>query len=169
MKRALPFAIYLAAGALLSPTARSDSAPVHVHGIVSQFDGSYLTVKADNGKTTLVDVQPTTSIVRSRTMPLSEIKTGDFVGALALKDAAGKLRAQAVRVFPNSVRAPGEGQFALDSDASRIVTNGIASAVSAADGMLTLTFHGASTSGDSGCTGRAPAGGWGCTGSANLV
>lgn len=170
MKRALPFAIHLTAGALLfSPIAHSDCAAVRIHGVVAQFDGSYLTVKADSGKTVRVGVQPSTHIVHSRTVSLSDMKVGESVGALALKDASGKLRAQAIRVFPNSVQAPGEGQFPLDSNASRIVTNGSISAVSAADGTLTLAFHGANAAGESGCTGRAPPDGSGCTGSADLA
>lgn len=169
MKRALPFAIYLAAGVLLSISARADPASVRIHGVVSRFDGSNLTVKADSGKTTLIGVQPSTSIVHSRIMSLGDVRTGDFIGALALKDATGKLRAQAIRVFPNFLEAPGEGQYPIDSNSSRIVTNGSASAVSVANGMLTLTFHGAGSAGDSVCTGRAQTSGLGCTGSADFV
>lgn len=168
-KRALPFAICLAVGALLSSVTHADSGAVRIHGVVSLFDGTTLTIKADSGKTTLIGFPPATHIAHRRMMSLGDIRTGDFVGALSLKDATGKLRAQAVRVYPNTAEAPGEGQYPMDSNPARLVTNGTVSAVSAADGKLTLAFHGASLQVDGGCTGRPPAGGAGCSGSADLM
>jgi hypothetical protein len=166
---ALPFTICLATAALVSLPARSDDHLVRVHGAVSQFDGNDLTIKSDSGKSVVVGVRPETRIVHSRTTSLSDIKSGDFVGSLSLRDATGKLRALGLRVFQNSVEANGEGQYPTPSDPSRIVTDGSVSAVSVPDVKLTLTFHGSGAAVGGDCTGRATPGGWGCTGSADLI
>lgn len=168
MIRAGHIASCLVAGAFLSFAASAAEA-VHIHGVVQSFDGNTLTIKADSGKTTLVGVEPQTRIVRSRTMTLSALKTGDYVATLSMQDAKGNLHVQSVRVLENSASATGEGQYRLDSNPSRIVTNGTVSAISPAANTLSLTFHGASVDGTSPCTGRAPPGSSGCTGNVDLL
>lgn len=171
MKHAVLFAICLAAGVLQIRAAFADPVPSRVHGVVKTFDGQYLTLKADSGKTVVIGFQPTTRIVHSQTMSLADIKAGNFVATLALKGADDKLHAQAIRVFSTGMQGNGEGQYPMESNPARIVTNGTVGAVSStpAGGTLTLSFHGAGAEGADGCTGRAPAGGWGCTGTANLL
>ncbi|HEY2883912.1 MAG TPA: hypothetical protein VGJ08_01700 [Rhizomicrobium sp.] len=167
MRRALPFAICFAAAALFTQLVRSDDSS-RLHGTVSQFDGSYLTLKANSGKSVLVTVRPETRILHSRTMPLSDLKSGDFVASLSLKDSIGKLHALGLRVSQNSAERSGEGQYPAASDPTRIVTDGTVSAISVADGKIGLSFHGSSPAADGGCTGRATTGGSGCTGSADI-
>ncbi len=169
MRRALSFAICFATAALVRQPASSDESPVRIHGTVSQFDGNYLTLKADGGKSVAASVRPETRIIHSRTIPLSDIKSGDLVASLAMKNAAGELHALGLRVFQNSGEATGEGQYPMPSDPSRIVTERTVSAVSASDGKLSLTFHGAAASANGDCAGRATPGGSGCIGSADLV
>ena len=169
MRRAACLAIFLAAGALLSSVAPADTEPRRIHGVVQTFDGNYLTLKADSGKTLLVGIQPQTRIVHSRMMALSDLKSGDYVATLAMQDTKGKLHVQSVRVFANAPPAAGEGQYKLDSNPSRVVTNGTVGAVSPSDSTLSLMFHGASGDGATPCTGHAPPGGWGCTGNADLL
>lgn len=169
MKYAGRIAFCLAAGALLSLHGSARAETVHIHGVVQAFDGNTLTIKADSGKSALVAIVPQTRIVRSRTMTLSALKSGDFVATLSMQDAKGDLRVQSVRVLANSLSAADEGQYKLDSNPSRIVTNGTVSAVSPAANTLSLTFHGAGGDGTTSCTGRALPGGTGCTGNANLL
>jgi len=168
MRRALPYVLCFAAAALLTQPLHSDETS-RLHGTVSQFDGNYLTLKADSGKSVLIGVRPETRIVHSRTMSLSDIKSGDFVASLSRKDANGKLHALGLRVFQDLAGRSGEGQYPMASDPSRIVTDGTASGISASDGKLSLSFQGSSLVADGSCTGRATPGGSGCTGSADLV
>jgi len=169
MRRALSFAVCFATAALVRQPASSDESPVRIHGTVSQFDGNYLTLKADSGKSVAASVRPETRIVHSRTILLSDIKSGDLVASLAMKNAAGELHALGLRVFLNSAEGTGEGQYPMPADPSRIVTEGTVSAVSASDGKLSLTFPGATASANGDCTGRATPGSAGCIGSADLV
>ena len=170
MRRSALLAICLAADVLLVPAAFAVSAPSRIHGVIEEFDGQYLSIKADSGTRIVIGVQPTTRIVHNHAMKLAELEAGDFVGTLALLGLDGKLRAQAVRVFPTPNLGTGEGQYALESYPSRIVTNGRVALVTIAPSGATLavTFHGATSDANSGCSGRAPSGDWGCTGSVDL-
>jgi hypothetical protein len=169
MKRVDLFAVFLAVGALQLQAAIGDTAPLRVHGVVKEFDGQYLTLTADSGKTMVFGLQPATRIVHSRMMTLADIRPGSFIGTTAIKGTDGTLHAQGIRVFPPASPGPGEGQYPLDSNPSRIVTNATVSAVTTGPivGALSLTFHGAGGVPD--CTGHAPAGGGGCIGSAKLA
>jgi hypothetical protein len=170
MRRSLPFAACLAAAALVTQAACADDSSVRIHGVVSLFDGNDLVIKSDSGKAVTVRVPPEARLVHRRMLTLSDVKTGDFVGSLALRDATGRLRALGLRVFQNAAETGGEGQNPVSTDPSRIVTDGSVSAVSVSDGRLTLSFHGSTAAaGSDDCTGRAAPGGWGCTGSADLV
>ena len=167
MTRAARFAICLAAGALLTFAASAEAESVHIHGVIQAFDGITLSIKADSGKLALVGIETQTRIIRSRIMTLSELKSGDHVATLAMQDANGNLHVQSVRVLSSS--STDDGQYKSDANSSRIITSGAVTAVSPAANTLSLTFHGASTDGTAPCTGRAPPGGSGCTGSAQLL
>jgi hypothetical protein len=169
MKRAGLLIASVVAGALSFQVAGADKAPVRVHGVVKSFDGEYLTLTADSGKSFVLGLQPATRIIRSRMMTLSDVKPGFFVGTLAMKAPDGVLHAQGVRVFPPASLGASEGQYPMDSNPSRIVTNATVTAVTEgpAGGTLSLTFHG--SGGDTGCSGHAPSGGGGCVGSAEIV
>ena len=169
MKRAGRIAICLAAGTFFSFAASAVAEAVHVHGVVQVFDGSTLTIKADSGRTMLVGIGPQTRIVRSRILTLSALKMGDYVATLSMQDAKGNLHVQSVRVLANSLSAADEGQYKLDYNPSRIVTNGTVSAVSPAANTLSVAFHGAGGDGTTPCTGRPQPGGAGCTGNVDLL
>jgi len=169
MKRAALFALCLVAGALLPVAVNAETPPMRVHGVVNAFDGQYLTLTADSGKTMVLGLQPATRIVRNRMLTLADIKPGYFVGTVAMKSADGALHAQAVRVFPPAALGVGEGQYPMESNPSRIVTNAVVSSVTPgpSGGTLSLSFRGAG--GEAECSGKAPSGGGGCSGNAQLV
>ena len=173
MKRAVRFGLALAGGALLSSFALGDTPmlPLRLHGVVKSFDGQYLTLKADSGKTVVLGLQPTTRIVHGQMLSLADIHPGDFIGATAIAGADGKLRAQGVRVFPPSLHGTGEGLYPMPGNPLRTVANATVDAVTPAPGggTLKLSFHGAGAPGDPACTGRAAPGGFGCTGSVELT
>jgi hypothetical protein len=178
MRSCSGFGLALAAGALLSSAAFADPvvpaapppAALRLHGVVKSFDGQYLTLKADSGKTVVLGLQPATRIVRGRMLTLADIHPGDFIGATSIKGADGKLRAQGVRIFPPGLRT-GEGLYPMESNPARLVTNATVDAVTPAPGggTLKLSFHGAGAVGDPACAGHALPGGFGCTGSAELI
>ncbi|HEV2650264.1 MAG TPA: hypothetical protein VGU69_03320 [Rhizomicrobium sp.] len=152
--------------ALAASSARAD----HVHGIVTSLDGQMLTIKNDNAKSVIVQLDPNARIVHNRRFALTDIQPGAFVGTFAVITRDKTLRAQGVRVFPDAMRGVGEGQYPMASNADRIMTYGTVAGVTPqpSGGVLKLTFHGAGPSGDAACTGHAPAGGAGCEGSADI-
>jgi len=86
---------------------------------------------------------------------LSDIKPGDFVGSAADKGPDGKLHAEEVHIFPETMRGTGEGHRPMGPNPNRSMTNGTVAmndpeartmtngTVSAASGMgsVTLTVH----------------------------
>jgi hypothetical protein len=160
------FLFTIFAAALAASSARPD----HIHGVVTSLDGQMLTIKNDNAKSVIVQLDPSVRIIHNRRMALTDIQPGAFVGTFAVVTKDKTLRAQGVRVFPDAMRGVGEGQYPMASNADRIMTYGSVAGVTpqAGGGVLKLTFHGAGSAGDATCTGHAPAGGAGCQGSADI-
>ncbi len=167
----------LAASAALAqsapPAASTQAAPGphRVRGTISSFDGQTLTVAADDGTTVSVGVLPVTRIIYDEPRKLTDIHQGDFVGSAALKGADGRLHAQEVHIFPELLRGMGEGQYEMsDNNPNRSMTNATVMQVAgvAANGTLTLSYHGAGAAGDPNCTGHAATGGTGCTGTSDI-
>jgi hypothetical protein len=155
------------------PAAPAPQGPHRVRGTIVAFDGQTLTVKGDDGTTATAGVLPVTRIIYDEPRKLSDIKQGDFVGSAALKGADGKLHAQEVHIFPESLRGMGEGQYEMaDNNPNRSMTNATVmqvASVSPTTGTLTLSYHGAGAAGDANCSGHAAAGGAGCTGTSDIV
>ncbi len=166
MARAAGIVLVLAAS-LAASSASAD----RVHGIVKSLDGQMLTIKNDNAKTVVIQLDPAAKIVHNRRLALTDIQPGVFVGTFAITTTDKKLRAQGVRVFADAMRGIGEGQYPMASNAARLMTYGAVAGVTPqpGGGVLKLTFRAAGPSGDSSCTGRAPTDGTGCLGSADII
>jgi hypothetical protein len=110
-------------------------------------------------------------VIYDARLKLTDLKTGDFIGSTTLKSSDGKLRAQEVHVFPDSMRGAGEGQYPIgEASPNRLMTNATVAQVTAAAanrGTITLNFRGAAAAADGSCTGRAASGG--CTGNAEII
>jgi hypothetical protein len=151
------------------------AAPQRVKGTIAAFDPATetLSVATADHKTVPVALQAGTRVVYDQRRKLADIKAGDFVGVGALKGGDGKLHAQQVVVFPETMRGVGEGQYPMGDPASnRLMTN--ASVVEVAgtatvSGSLALSYKGAVANPDGTCSGRAgTAGSAGCTGTAAI-
>jgi hypothetical protein len=158
--------ITVLAAALAASSAWAD----HIHGIVTSLDGQMLTIKNDNAKSVIVQLDPNARIIHNRRLALTDIQPGAFVGTFAVITKDKTLRAQGVRAFPDSMRGVGEGQYPMASNADRIMTYGSVTGVTlqTGGGVLKVAFRGAGPNGDVACTGHAPAGGTGCQGSADI-
>jgi hypothetical protein len=153
--------------------AGAPPAPHRVRGTIVSFDaaGQMLTVKGDDGQTVTVGVIPQTRYIYNEKRSVSDIHQGDFVGSAALKGSDGKLHAQEVHIFPDSLRGMGEGQYGMnDNNPNRSMTNATVMQVAAVSGNgdMMLSYHGAGAAGDANCTGHAAAGGNGCTGTTEI-
>lgn len=98
------------AGSLVAAQAQAQTSPrIAVRGKVETFSATSLTVKTRDGKDVKVALPanvPYRSVSKST---LADIKPGSFVGAAAVPEAGGKLKALEVHVFAASLNGSGEG------------------------------------------------------------
>jgi hypothetical protein len=150
--------------------------PQRVKGVIAAFDpaSETLSVNTPDHKTISVALQTATRVIYDQRRKLADIKTSDFVGVSALRGADGKLRAQQIVVFPETMRGVGEGQYPMgDPSSNRLMTNASVVNVTgyaSANGSLALSYKGATANPDGTCSGRAnTAGAAGCTGTADIT
>jgi hypothetical protein len=170
-----PAAVPPSATAPQQPPAAMGAPLQRVKGTIATFDPATetLSVTTPDHRTVSVALQQATRLVYDQRRKLADIKAGDFVGVGALKGADGKLRAQQVVVFPDSMRGVGEGQYPMGDPASnRLMTNASVVNVAgytSASGSLELSYKGSTANPDGTCSGRASAAGSaGCTGTASI-
>jgi len=167
---AAALAIVLLAGSALAQAA---SEPQKIKGMIASFAAPVLTVKTAKGDSLAITLAPEARIMGNEKSEFASIKTGDFIASTSAAGKDGRLQAQELRLFPESLRGLGEGQYPYDNG-SKSLTNGTvttaAGAVKTKGGVLKLSFHG-STPGPNGmCSGHAPAPGQGpCTGETEIT
>ncbi len=164
-------AVAVLAGAAWAQSAPA-AAPQRVKGTITDFTAPVLTVKTADGKSLAVTLLPDARVIANQKIALADIKANDFVASAADLGPDGKLHAEEVRVFPESMRGLGEGQYPMDKPERRM-TNAtvvqVAGAAHAKSGTLKLTFHGSTAAANGGCTGHAGGPGKGvCTGSTEI-
>ncbi len=159
------------AGAASSGPAQAG--PHRVRGTIMSFDGTHLTVKAEDGTSVTVELLSSTLVLYNEPRKVSDIRAGDFVASAAIPGSDGKLHSQEVRIFPEQMRGMGEGQYPMGdpTTTNRSMTNATVAQVASVGtgGTLTLTYHGAGAAGDVSCTGHAAKDGEGCVGQTQLV
>jgi hypothetical protein len=144
-----------------------------IRGKIDAYDpvARMLNVTTSDRKTMSVTLEPDVRVIYDVKRTLNDIKAGDFIGAATLKAADGKLRAQEVHIFPDSMRGAGEGQIPVgDANPSRFMTNATVAevaSVAANKGTIRIGYRGGSVAADGTCIGRAGSGA-GCTGEAEI-
>ncbi len=152
----------------VAPAAR------RIRGTIEAYDPAtrMLNITTTDKKPLLVALESDVRILYDARLKLTDIKSGDFIGSTTLKTGDGKLHAQEVHVFPDSMRGASEGQYpASDSNSNRLMTNATVAEVTAVavnKGTIALKFRGASPAADGTCTGRAAPGN-GCEGHAEVL
>src|ERR1700676_1849118 len=129
--------------------------PARILGTVDSFNGQILSVKAQDGQVASITVPPDLKVMANAKAALADIKPGDFVGSAANKGPDGKLHAEEVHIFPETMRGTGEGHrpmgpnpdrtmtngtVAMSDPESRTMTNGTVSATTGS-GSVILTIH----------------------------
>jgi hypothetical protein len=141
----------LLAGALIAllgvPAVAQDTpqgTPTRIRGTIEKLDDHTLTVKSREGPELTIALAPNFTVSAVVKKSLSDIKTGDFVGAASSKGTDGKLHALEVLIFPEALRGTGEGERAWDLAPDSLMTNAtVAGIASAAQGQaLKVTYKG---------------------------
>ena len=134
--------------ALLALPATAQNAPqgtpTRIRGTVEKLDGQNLTVKSREGPELTIALAPSFTVSAVVKKGLTDIKTGDFVGAASTKGTDGKLHALEVLIFPEAMRGTGEGERAWDLTPDSLMTNATVSGItSAPQGQaLKVTYKG---------------------------
>lgn len=126
------------AGACLAQQQQPKPQPIRIYGAIESFSGGKLTVETDSREHAVIFVPANTPILFTRIGRLEDIKPGDFVGSAAIPGSDGKLHAQEVHIFPESMRGAGEGHRQMGQGSSRTMTNGtVSSAQRTPQGTMT--------------------------------
>lgn len=157
----------------LSGAAIADPPPARIKGTIEDFAAPVLTVKTTDGKSLVITLLPDARIIAVKKATLADIRPNDFVASAAVLGKDGKLHAEEVRIFPESMRGIGEGQYPMDKP-ERKMTNAtvveVAGAAKTKGGTLKLSFHGSAAGQNGACSGHATAPGKGnCTGETEIV
>jgi hypothetical protein len=106
-------------------------------GTIDSFNGQTLLVKSQDGQTVSITIPPDLKVMANAKASLADIKPGDFVGSAADKGPDGKLHAEEVHIFPESMRGTGEGHRPMGPDPNRSMTNGAVAMMSPDDRTMT--------------------------------
>lgn len=123
-----------------------DAKPERIRGDVVSIQGDILKVHRRSGDTASIEIKPDTTISALKTIGLSDVKAGSYVGVPATAGTDGKMTASAVLVFPDAARGSNEGHFAYDFGSSSTMTNAnVDTVVKATNGRtLDLSYKGGS-------------------------
>ena len=122
--RWLPLALLAAAiGSLPAAAGQAPQGkPQTIRGRIAAMEKGALKVTTSAGDV-LVKYADDVRIGAVETAKLSDIKDGSYVGATAVKQPDGTLKALEVHIFPESARGTGEGQRPYDLQPGSTMTN----------------------------------------------
>jgi hypothetical protein len=129
---------------LLGGTAVAEAAPIHrTRGTIVSITPSQITVLSRSGQTVYYTISADTRAAGERTVPISAIQAGSYIGSAAVPAGAGKLRALEVTVFPPALKGVGEGSYAWDLTPSSSMTNGTVGHLVVSNGnTMTVDYKG---------------------------
>jgi hypothetical protein len=128
---------------LYAHSVAAQAARARLTGTIDRLDGQTLIVKSTEGSSVSVILPDTLAITALVNRSIADIKPGDFVGCAAVADANGKLHAQEVHIFPDSMRGVGEGHWPMDMPQQSMTNATVAQVIGAPDGQtLKLKYPG---------------------------
>src|SRR5258708_32684119 len=95
-------------------TPPPDGTPTRIRGTVEKLDGQNLMVKSRDGQSVTVVLAANFTVATLVKKSIDDIKSNDYVASTGVKGADGKLHAVEVPIFPEAMRATGEGQAPWD-------------------------------------------------------
>jgi hypothetical protein len=119
----LPTASAIALISLSSIVVAQQAEIVRVRGTIESSDQQLLSVQSRDGerlKIKLADNAPVRAVVKA---PLSDVKTGSFVGITAMPQPDGTQKAVEIHIFPGTMRGTGEGHRPWDLVPNSTMTN----------------------------------------------
>src|ERR1700740_2189622 len=132
--------LILPAGAQQAP----QGTPTRIRGRVEKLDGQALTVKSREGQTVTIALADNVAVAYLVKKNVGDIKPGDYIASTGIKGTDGKLHAIEVRIFPESLRGAGEGQYPWDLKPDSVMTNAtVGTMTKEGDGnVVSVTYKG---------------------------
>ena len=121
-KIAIAALIALAVGPALAQTPPAGT-PTRIRGTVDKLDGQNLMVKSRDDQALTIELAANVAVITLIKKSVADIKAGDYVASTGVKGTDGKIHAVEVRIFPETARGTGEGQFPWDLMPDSIMTN----------------------------------------------
>ena len=142
-KIAIAALIALAVGPALAQTPPAGT-PTRIRGTVDKLDGQNLMVKSRDDQALTIELAANVAVITLIKKSVADIKAGDYVASTGVKGTDGKIHAVEVRIFPETARGTGEGQFPWDLMPDSIMTNATVGKVDQAPQgpVLHVTFKG---------------------------
>ncbi len=115
-----------------------------MRGTVEKLDGHDLTVKSREGQSLTIKLADNVGVAYLVKKSLADIKTGDYVASTGIKGTDGKVHAIEVRIFPETLRGAGEGQYPWDLKPDTIMTNATVGTItqSPQGNIVTVSYKG---------------------------
>jgi hypothetical protein len=133
-------------GAIFVTTAAlaQSAPPVQVRGVITSISGEMMTVKSREGQDVSIKVPEKVRVGSYTRATMDDVKPGTYVGATAVKQPDGSMRALEVHLFADNQRGLAEGHTPYDLAPGSTMTNAtVEDAVSGVDGRkITMKYKG---------------------------
>jgi hypothetical protein len=129
--------IALFCGALALAGAADAQTAARIRGTITGFDGSVLALKSREGQDLKLQLVENATVAVAKPVKFEDFKSGDYVGATAIKRPDGTLVALEVHYLPPTVPP---GHIAWDLQPGSTMTNANVEAIVAAAGKRELTL-----------------------------
>jgi hypothetical protein len=129
--------IALFCGALALAGAADAQTAARIRGTITGFDGSVLALKSREGQDLKLQLVENATVAVAKPVKFEDFKSGDYVGATAIKRPDGTLVALEVHYLPPTVPP---GHIAWDLQPGSTMTNANVDAIVAAAGKRELTL-----------------------------
>jgi hypothetical protein len=111
--------------ALLGGSVIAEAAPPHrTRGTIDSITPTQIIVTSRSGGQVTYAITAATRVAGEKTVPVSAIQQGSYIGSAAVPAGDGKLRALEVTVFPPAMKGVGEGHYGWDLTPNSSMTNG---------------------------------------------
>jgi hypothetical protein len=107
----------------LPQAAATQGTPMRIRGTIEKINGQDLTVKSRVDQTATIALADNVAVAYLVKKNVADIKPGDYIASTGIKGTDGKLHAIEVRIFPESLRGTGEGQYPWDLRPDSVMTN----------------------------------------------